>query len=479
MKVVWILFLGLISFSVAADDSENRIERHNNAIDILSKTHFFRNGKGMVLSPDVTKVFKHAAKVFGLPRWEDKGNGDNPLLSFSDRWGLNVVDGKIKGFFNVEYKKMDVGVLACTICHSGKAAGQYIIGLGNKNIDVGKLAKDVYRAEKIWQVLTALKKKSKEYKEMEKGALDFSGRLSNDRYNNLTQGLVPVSMIRQWFYRQAGKDLPKNEPRGTIKVPHFWGYGKKRFIGQFSDGFGDGNHAGWGLAVELAGTQTPENIRALMPKIEMAEDLLHDILPPKYPFAIKQEMASRGKEVYQMACQKCHGTYERDAKGIPIFKEPKHVRIEIVKTDDDRLKGNTEEFFRLVDNNPLPDYIRRTNLPPGFFAPRLESVWARFPYLHNGSIPNIMALLTEPSKRPTFWSLKEAGERHRFDENLMGYTMPSEREKRTMLKNAKKGARDIYWTERVGQSSKGHWFRGMKTLTQDQKRDLIEYLKTL
>ena len=38
-----------------------------------------------------------------------------------------------------------------------------------------------------------------------------------------------------------------------------------------TDGFGDGSKAGWGLAVELAGTQTAENVRIMEHKIEHAE----------------------------------------------------------------------------------------------------------------------------------------------------------------------------------------------------------------
>jgi hypothetical protein len=334
----------------------------------------------------------------------------------------------------------------------------------------------------MYQKLTFLKPRSEEYKRIQSRAIGFAKRLSDDRYNNLTQGLVPVSMIRTWFYAQVGENLPINEPRGTVKVPHWWGYGKKRFIGQFSDGFGDGHFAGWGLAVELAATQTNEAIHKLMPKIEHGEELIGQILPPAYPFKVDQARATKGKVLFVKNCQGCHGSYERDGAGIPIFQEPKHIAIDKIKTDDDRLKGNTARFFELVDTNPLNMYMKRTSLPAGFFAPRLESVWARFPYLHNGSVPTIYDLLTAPEKRPVAWSLVDAGERHRFDEASMGYTLPRDpqsKEYKSLLEAGKKGERNVYDTRRVGQSSIGHWFKFSDSMSDQDKFDLIEYLKTI
>jgi len=460
-----------------------RIRLHEEAVEQLSKLTFFQDGMGMVLSPDFINMFDFYSKVTGSSGNDrtDKANKKGGIFDFANRWGVIDHDKEIKGFYNIPYKKMDIGVLGCIVCHSGKAAGVYYVGLGNKNIDVGQIANDAKLAQHLWKTATLLKPKSADYKKLEAGAIEFATRLADNRYNNVTQGMVPVSMIRTWFYRQVGKTLPANSPRSGVKVPHFWGYGEKRFIGQFSDGFGNGNHAGWGLAVELAGTQTVENVRKLIPKIEHAENLLHNILPPTYPFKIDQARAQQGKTLFDQTCAKCHGTYERDSGNLPIYKAPKHFAIEKIGTDEDRLNGNNDEFKHLVDTNPLNDYIQRTNLPPGYFAPRLEAVWARFPYLHNASIPSIEALLTKPEARPQFWSLSDAGEKYRFDENTLGLTLPASgsAEFKRLQNLANKGERHVYSTARVGHSSKGHWFSFSEKFTGEDKKNLIEYLKTL
>lgn len=482
-KLVCLIFL-VLSFNNFANP---RIDAHESAVDALSKLTFSKEGRGMVIAPDFIKTFELLAKFLRLshpdrPKMTADKGGLNALTPFKGRWGLIDHDNEIKGFYNVPYKDMQIGAMGCIVCHSGKAAGQYIVGLGNKNVDVGQLATDAKLAQEMYNKLTILKPKTAERKKLEADSLAFAVRLSDNRYNNLTQGLVPISMIQTWFYKNVGgRALPHDNRRGQVKVPSFWGYGKKRFIGQFSDGFGDGNFAGWGLAVEFAATQTAENVLSLVPKISHAEDLLGDVLPPKYPFAVKLQNAVAGEKIFVTSCSKCHGTYERDESGIAIFKEPKHIPIGVVKTDDDRLVSVNQEFFDLVDRNPMNEVVRRTNLPPGYFAPRLEGIWAKFAYLHNGSVPTIRALLTEPSKRPVVWSLVDAGEKNRFDEVNLGYTLPlpGSKEEKDLLKAAEAGARNIYYTKRVGQSSKGHWFKSMQTLTDSDKSDLIEYLKTL
>jgi len=370
-------------------------------------------------------------------------------------------------------------VLGCAACHSGKAAGIYIPGLGNKNIDPAQVGSDAYRALQLWKKANFLKKKSADYKMIEALSIDFARRLSNSKYSNLTQGMVPVALIQEWFYKNAGRTLPDGMARGAVKVPHFWGYSKKRFVGQFADGFGDGAHPGWGLLVELTGGQTAEGARAMMKKVSHVEDRIGELLPPKYPFAIDLAQAERGKMIFETNCSGCHGTYQRDKDGLAVYEEPKLIPWTVVKTDFERLSVVTEDFMKLVDSNPLNDEVRvHRRSSPGYFAPRLDGVWSRFPYLHNASIPNIRALLTDPSARPRVWSMVDAGERSRFDEDNLGLKIEDENSK-DLQKKASNGSRNVYSTSRDGHSNAGHWFAFSPTLSDADKTQLIEYLKSL
>lgn len=463
-RIVFAFMLLAASVKAAAGDDRKRLDREAKAAFL--KLHFFAEGRGMHTSPGLIKFYE---SISGRGVFSD---------TVRNRWGMNVVGtNEIVGLYNVKYKNMDVGVLGCVACHSSKAAGQFIVGLGNKRVDVYRLGQDVLTVQKLYDKVTI--NKDDEFVKVEKGAIEFAQTLAVERIGNLTQGLVPVSFVRSWFYKQAGVPMPDNITKGAVKVPALWGYGAKRQVGQFSDGYGNGILPGWAIAVELTAGQLPETVRSYLPKVVEAEDMLGHVLPPAYPFAIDPGRAARGQAVFVRNCQGCHGTYERDAQGLPVFKEPKWIPHNMVQTDSDRLESNTPEFNELVKNNPLNDILQHTDLGRGYFAPRLEAVWARFPYLHNASVPSVAALLTPPAERPKLFALDDAGEAHRFDQDTLGLTVPAKgslQDYRLKLR-ASQNDRAVYNTKLVGQTAVGHNFG--TSLSAGEKRDLIEFLKTL
>lgn len=452
------LFLSaLLSLPLFAQDV--RTEAHLQAVEAFKNLEFFYKGRGMAISPDLIKLYGTMS---------ERGVGTGDLGPIYQRWGLLFEKNQAKGIFSVPYEGMQVGVLGCVACHSGKAAGEYIVGLGNKNIDVGQIGKDAYLGMKVWG---AMPRSNPAFKEVHERSLEFTKGLSDKNLANLTQGLVPTGLIRSWFYKVQNLPTPANFPRGQVKVPHLWGYGEKRKSGSFWDGEGNGELGGWGIAVELYAGQTPQNVREYFDRVHKAEDYLGEFLPPKYPFKIDKLKAERGQKIYLTTCQGCHGEHNRDQLGHPIYQSPKHIPLRVVKTDADRLNALTDELYRLIEINPLNDVIQsvRKN-EKGYVAQKLWGVWSRFPYLHNGSVPTLYDLLLEPNLRPKSFSLKNAGEKERFDEEKLGLTLIS-------VKNEPK--RRLYDTSRVGHSSEGHYFESFKKLTHEGRLELIEYLKTL
>lgn len=453
--------------TIAAAQNHEPLPRDRRAADAVAqerllKTHFFDEGRGMHLAPGYLRLYD-AASWTGLTR---------PLVH--DRWGFNVVDGKVIGLQDVRYKDMTVGVAGCAACHSGKAAGRFYPGLGNKNFDVTQLGHDLANSQRLYAGLTFAKN---EKREVEQSAIRFAETIGNRKVGNLTQGMVPVSFIHAWFYQQ---DPEGGRPptRGAVKVPALWGYSAKRPVGLFSDGFGVGDPPGWAVAVELAAGQRPETVRRYLPAIESAEEALAALLPAAYPFAMDRRLAGLGRKVYVQNCRECHGDYSRDASGLPKLRSPKWYPLEEVNTDSDRVDLNTPYFQQLVTASPLSDLIKvNPSQRRGYFAPRLEGIWARFPYLHNGSVPNLWALLAPPAQRPVVFSLKAAGERKRFDEKRLGLTLPKAGEISALLRRGGGGQRNIYDTRRIGHSNAGHDFG--TGLLEEEKSALIEYLKTL
>jgi hypothetical protein len=447
-----LLFLA-IATRIPAEPSPSRQAASSQAAQVLLDTHLFAGGQGMYFTaPGVIPLFQ----IFESPWLPMDING-----LVGRRLGLNMRQRRAVGMYVTAYKGAPVVAMGCVLCHSGRAAGRFVVGLGNKRIDVGEMG-SVGHA--MWPLVAAS---------------PSAGLLKDPRWTNTTKGLVPDALIQQWFYRSAGLSLPPDLPAAEVKPPHLWGYGEKRKIGLFCDGFGDGSEPGWAAMVELASGQTPETVRSYRTRLDEVEHLLEQLLPPSYPFSIDQDLAGRGLPVFQRTCSGCHGEYSKDSDGLPIYQAPRFIPWDAVETDHQRLLCITPEFRRLVESNPLNDMIRAQRLPPGYFAPRLDGIWARFPYLHNASAPTIRDLLTPVDRRPQIWSLADAGELQRFDREALGLAVPRGpglAQARLRLQ-ARLSSRDIYITSREGHSNQGHAFGS--TLPEEQKRALIEYLKTL
>jgi hypothetical protein len=118
-------------------------------------------------------------------------------------------------------------------------------------------------------------------------------------------------------------------------------------------------------------------------------------------------------------------------------------------------------------NGFRPDHVRA---PLQYKARPLNGIWATPPYLHNGSVPNLYALLSPVAERPKTFYL---GNRE-YDPVNVGYRM-----------EAFPGGFKLDTSIR-GNSNSGHEFnkgsgKGIigPLLTPDERRALIEYLKTL
>jgi hypothetical protein len=75
-----------------------------------------------------------------------------------------------------------------------------------------------------------------------------------------------------------------------------------------------------------------------------------------------------------------------------------------------------------------------------------------------------------PDARPAKFSVRNAGELERFDKKNVGLNKDSK---------APKSGRSLYDTSMYEHSNRGHDFASLKALTDDERYDLIEYLKTL
>lgn len=191
--------------------------------------------------------------------------------------------------------------------------------------------------------------------------------------------------------------------------------------------------------------------------VERHTKLSEQVRSPKYPWKIDGALAERGKALFAANCAKCHATGTADE---PLFAATE------VGTDANRAMLFSphqaemyNRFFAELDiagyTAPKAPPIRSTEK---YVAPRLEGVWARSPYLHNGSVRTMKELLMPAEKRETKF---HRGSRV-YDESALGFVDD--------------GAY-LLDTAAEGNSNRGHEY-GTK-LGDDEKQAMIEYLKTL
>lgn len=474
-------FFGLfcIVFTIAqwtwAQNLVDRAELNRQAGQEWLSTHFFENGRGMTISPDLAVFFG------GLTKKPSLFQDPYVIKTFGF---LPGVKQRYVGVFEVEYKGMELAVLGCTGCHSGRAAGQLIPGLGNKTIDPYAIGKTLKTAQGIWQHFIADKVESNpDYAYVHNKAMEFAEVLADDRISNLTRGLVPDSVIKTFFYKDMNVEYGPEIGRTQVKVPFLWGFAEKRKVGVFADGSLNSENYAWAFGAELQASGSAEHLRASLPKLKnVIDNVIGHLLPPKYPFAINQELAQRGKALVEKNCYSCHGAHQRDPEGFPIFTAPRLIHNSFVQTDAQRLDYANSLWVDLARQGSLKDLIKFNDdfFGYGYYAPKLWGVWSRFPYLHNGSVPTLYHLLLPPEQRPKVFSMEDAGELYRYDKTYGGlttYRNPAMID--SQILEAEWGDRDLYWIGRPEHSNVGHYFEFMKTFTYDDRMAVIEFLKTL
>ena len=183
-------------------------------------------------------------------------------------------------------------------------------------------------------------------------------------------------------------------------------------------------------------------------------NLTQSIRAPRYPFEIDRTAADRGAGVYEKVCASCHD----------VPDERRLFTVKQIATDPNRAlffdDDQADRLNRWVASLEVPGYrpppvsFRSTQK---YWANDMAGVWARSPYLHNGSVRTMWDLLSPEADRPTTFRRGSQS----YDAENMGYE--------------DEGA-FVFDTTLSGNSGSGHNFG--TDLSARQKRELIEYLKT-
>lgn len=203
---------------------------------------------------------------------------------------------------------------------------------------------------------------------------------------------------------------------------------------------------------------------------------LEDLKPPIYPFENVSANAPdvlAGKklfiETYQ--CASCHGVYDRATNRVDASHSPHYMKLMDVNTDPERWKAFPPAAAAALNQY---GYARalwerdafRGDSGPGYLCGPLDGIWARAPYLHNGSVPNLAELLKHPQDRVTsFYRGNPA-----YDSKNVGWVSDEPTRPDTKIPLFS------YETMEKGNSNEGHDFA---VQSDDDVKKLLAYLKSM
>ncbi len=268
------------------------------------------------------------------------------------------------------------------------------------------------------------------------------------------------------------------------------------------------------------------------------ENLTHKTTYPQWKvafgdipeLAINTESANRGKVIYEKQCQICHDSQDfvgprKNLRNYQVTSlehlgtdpfaaqnavKPIHGQSRLIPFQDkilsdvsgvkrrfyeryqiDEEQQSTNEFFAIRGGEFFRDTLVgfKQNDPAigygdieagsGYKARHLSSVWATGPFLHNGSVPTLWELLLPAKHRPKTFRVRS----REFDAERVGISTVRDCDTKEPDCFNTAGS-DSDGSPIAGNTNVGHEFGAIdtkygKALLDQEKKDLIEYLKVL
>ena len=253
----------------------------------------------------------------------------------------------------------------------------------------------------------------------------------------------------------AATRFDEDETVGTVDLPSLWNQRIRQGMWLHWDGNNNSvDERNKSAAIGAGATPDSLDLDALGRVAAWALDLK----PPAYPAArINASLAASGAPIYSQHCATCH------EPGQPQVGQV--VDIAEIGTDPERVRSFTPELA--VQMNTIGtgrpwrfSHFRKTN---GYAAMPLDGIWLRAPYLHNGSVPTLRALLFLDERPSRFYRAYDV-----YDWRGVGFVSsgPDAEREGTLFDTAVRG-----------NANGGHAYG--RTLSVEDREALLEYLKTL
>jgi len=253
-----------------------------------------------------------------------------------------------------------------------------------------------------------------------------------------------------------GKDMTNDKSIGTVDFPAVWEQEMKKNLFMHWDG-NNNSIDERNISASLGAGASPRTVDQV--RLNRIKEWLLMLPHAKYPFSVDQAKAAAGKALYAQQCASCHDV------GSSLFGQVTPVGE--LGTDPHRVDAFDDEMVANMNSlgTGYPwkfSHFRKTN---GYVNRPLDGIWARAPYLHNGSVPTLQELL-EPveNRRKEFYRGADL-----YDQIRLGFVADApEQAGRKLFR---------YDTSQPGNANSGHLYGTQ--LSGEDKLALCEYLKTL
>lgn len=356
----------------------------------------------------------------------------------------------------------------CLTCHAAEIEGELIVGLGNEFADftqdprrlvlqTGNLVRGAAET-RAWE----------RWADRIDGIAPYiqTGTVGVNPATNLTWALMahrdPETLA---WSTEPLIEPPQTEPL-PISVPPWWGMRDKAAM--FYTTIGRGDHSTFMLLASMLCVDSVAEFDSVDAYADDIRAYIASLEAPDWPHPVDAEQAALGAAIYARGCAVCHGGEGTPYPNlvVPLSEIGTDPAYATLATD-----GSRDRFYDWIARSPYGDADSAAPAP-GYIAPPLDGIWATAPYLHNGSVPSLWALLS-PTDRPTYWRhvLPRAYDREdvgwRFETLAFGQAGEADPDLR----------RRIYDTTRFGYGNGGHAYGA--DLSEVERAALIEYLKTL
>jgi mono/diheme cytochrome c family protein len=375
----------------------------------------------------------------------------------------------------------------CLECHAQVFDGKLYVGLGNSMIDFTDRKKLNPRLAAVAQKF--LERTNARQLEAAMPFLRAMQAISGDLYTEV-RGVNSADRLADLLVAHRDPQSLRWSAQPVIDVsgqvvptdtPPWWLLRKKHAM--FYNGFGRGDFGRFLMASNLLTVSDSTEAREVDSHFNDVLAYIYSIRPPKFPYPINAALARRGGVLFVEHCAKCHGS----GGDYPNLLIPESL----VGTDSLLYKSNyqTPQFTEWFNKSWFAQGDHPARLEPfdGYIAPPLDGIWITAPYLHNGSVPTLEAVL-DSRQRPVYWS--RDFDNPQYDYAAVGWKYTAENAPAAApgagqpgapgansLTPAANGGKAIYNTTLPGYGNYGHRFGDQ--LSAADRKAIIEYLKTL